>query len=49
MRNSYTVFDLFCVLIDDGVIVCVALGDGSNFQSIRGPQKLSFRAFSSRS
>ena len=49
MINQYVVFDLFCVFIDGGVSVCVgSLGEGSNFQLVRGPQKLSFRAFSSR-
>ena len=35
------------MFIDDGVRVW-ALGQGSNFQLVRGPQKLSFKAFSSR-
>jgi len=35
-------FDLFCVFIDDGVRVCVGLGEGSNSQLVRGPQKIEF-------
>ena len=33
----------------DGGVECVGgLGEGSNFQLVRGPQKLRFRVFSSR-
>jgi len=48
MINQYVVFDLFCGFIDGGVRVCGELGEGSNFQLVRGPQKLSSRVFSSR-
>jgi len=38
MRNPYIVFDLFCVFSDDGSECGWGLGEGSNFQLVRGPQ-----------
>jgi len=43
--NPCIVFDLFCELIDDGVRVGGALGEGSNFQLVRGPQNWVLRHF----
>ena len=47
MINPYIIFDLFCVFIGDGLEFVWGPWKGFKF-SVKGPQKLSFRAFSSR-